>query len=285
MENRIKTIQNKCRLTTFTILYLLLCISHVKAFSDPVKITTTRPPQTIILTYQPEEAVDVTSLHSIIQTAKTAIDGLNADAAAEATEVATATRDVKEKNTSYQKTENEYKDKLASYNIRLDAYNQHLEPYKTELSSYTGEVNSYNSKPQDQRDQGTYDKLASWKRNLDAKKSKLDNERVPLLNEKNNILDPLYNNMLQKKEAVNTAVSKIKNLKLDMGSAFKQLVYCRDYVTRAYKIAQQRNWTIQEYRTAADFFGSVKANPSIEMLNSELEKMKNDADIPWDGAK
>jgi hypothetical protein len=285
MKNSNRSKKPASHLIAFAAIIIFVFAAKSNPKPDPIKITTTRPPQTIILSYQPEEAVDATSLGSIIQTAKLAIDGLDADAAAEATEVATATRDVKDKNADYQKTSNEYSDKLAPYNQKLDIYNSHLAPYKTELARYTGEVNSYNGLPQDQRDQGTYSHLVTWKGQLDVKKSQLDNERAPLMEEKTTVLDPLFSSLQQKKDALNSSVNKLNALKDDMGNAYRQLLYCKEYVGRAYKIAADRNWSVPNYRTSRDFFGSVKANPSLDLLNSELEKMKKDTDIPWDGAK
>jgi len=172
-----------------------------------------------------------------------------------AADAAAASSEEKKLNTELKAAESAYKASAATYATDKA-------PYDAKLAIYSTDVAAYNAKA---------DRTTAEKSSLDSRKTVLDGERDVLM-VKWNALQGLKNDLLDKQTQANNLVDKINK-------ALEQLKLCKDYGERALKVAKAKKWG--SYTTTTDFFGGLKIVPNIDLLNGNMEEMKDWAGKVW----
>ena len=241
---------------------LLLLLVSLAVSAQPTTIVTSQG--TFKLT-PPEECINSTCLNGIIRIAEMAGPALAADVA-------------KAKSMTEQ-GDGEIKQLASDYAVAKAAYGQAKAPYDAKMADYMRDweihdaaVKVNNATKPENRSQAEVDRLNRSKAALDSRKAVLDGEYSSLLTQWND-LQSKKSDLLYKRNQLSVVTDKLN-------AALEQLKKCQEFGERALKVSKEKN--MGSYKTANDFFGSLKIIPSIELLNGSLEKMKAWTNKSWD---
>ncbi|MBL7729564.1 MAG: hypothetical protein JNM88_00180 [Chitinophagaceae bacterium] len=226
----------------------------------------------------PEECINSNCLAGVKVVTEMAGKALSADIAKAAGEATALNKELKTMAGDYDSMKTEFMAAKAPYDAKLDAYTADLAGYTRDVDRHNGEVAANNARKPEDRSAAEVSRLNQNKAALDVRKSGLDDrkqgldtERAPLMTKWNN-LEAKRGVLLQKQSAARSIADKLNK-------ALEQLKLCEEYGNRALEVAKEKNWGT--YKTVGDFFGTLKIIPSKELLNGNLEKMKNWADKNW----
>lgn len=227
----------------------------------------------------PEDCVSDECIKGIPVVAALAGNALAADINKATAESDKAVNVIASLEQEYSAANNNYKTALAPYNAKLDKYKTDVDKYTGELTVHNNRVIANNSLPPERRSETEVSylnqnkiRLDQWKGGLDQWKKNLDADREPLSRQ--------WQELQSKKNNLQSKSAELAQLQLKVNEALEQLKKCDHYGQRALKAAKEKN--IGTYKTANDFFGSLKIIPSIDLLNENLEKMKAWSGKVWD---
>lgn len=226
----------------------------------------------------PEECINSNCLSGVAAVAEMAGKALSADIGKANNEASALNTEMQSLYADYDALKADYYLARAPYDAKLNVYTSDLTNYKKDVDKHNGEVNVNNAKKPEDRNAAEVSRLNQnkaaldvRKSNLDSRKQVLDGERAVLMTKLNNI-ESKKNLLLQKQGTARSIADKINK-------ALEQLQLCEEYGNRAVQVSKQKNWG--SYKTASDFFGSLKIIPSRDLLNGSLEQMKNWSNKVW----